>query len=97
VEVQSEIDWLLKNKVGRADIIISHNSPAGTHDRPDGVHDGYEALTSHIFRERPAYLFHGHQHVNKTTRVGNTLVVGVYGAAVFDLYSGKVVWTADEH
>jgi len=39
----------------------------------------------HIKRVQPRYFFHGHQHLNQVTMVGNTEVVGVYGEIVLDL------------
>lgn len=61
------------------DIFLSHNSPRGIHDREDEVHYGFEGLTTYISKENPAFVIHGHQHVNKETQVGDTQVIGVYG------------------
>jgi hypothetical protein len=40
------------------------------------------ALTDYIGRHSPRLLIHGHQHVNRETRVGGTRVVGVFGSMV---------------
>lgn len=47
------------------DIFISHNSPAGIHDRQDDVHYGFSGLNKYIVRAQPPLLVHGHQHVNQ--------------------------------
>lgn len=68
----------------KADILISHNSPKGIHDKPDLAHEGFWGLTSYIEKHQPRFAFHGHQHVNKKTSYGNTQVIGVYGGILFD-------------
>lgn len=67
------------------DIFISHNSPRGVHDRDDGVHTGFAALNSYIERAKPGLLLHGHQHLERETRVGETRVIGVYGWKAIEL------------
>ena len=61
------------------DILITHNSPRGIHDRDDGVHMGFDALTDYIHLHEPRLVIHGHQHVGRETVVGRTTVLGVYG------------------
>jgi len=61
------------------DIFISHNSPRRIHDREDEVHTGFSALNSYIDRAAPRLLLHGHQHVDKETQAGRTVVIGVFG------------------
>ena len=55
-----------------ADILISHNSPSGIHDRDDGVHLGFDGLNAYIAKARPRLGIHGHQHVSIETQVGDT-------------------------
>ena len=66
------------------DIFISHNSPRGVHDRDDGVHYGFEAFNDYIEKCKPKLFIHGHQHVNKETKIGDTKVIGVHGYKIFD-------------
>ncbi len=61
-----------------ADIFIAHNSPRGTHEIDDHVHQGFDGLKKYVEENRPKILFHGHQHVDKETQVENTRVIGVY-------------------
>ena len=77
---QSEVEHYLRS-FPAVDIFISHNSPAGIHERDNDVHQGFQAFTDYIDRTQPAYFIHGHQHVNKTTQRGNTTIIGVYGEA----------------
>ena len=67
------------------DVLISHNSPASYHERDDGPHQGFEAITEYIDLHTPALALHGHQHINAQTRRGTTLIAGVWGWAVFEL------------
>jgi Icc-related predicted phosphoesterase len=75
---QSEVEEYLAIFPG-TDIFISHNSPRGIHDRNDGIHTGFDGLTSYIARAKPKILVHGHHHVNKETTCGETQVIGVHG------------------
>jgi len=67
-----------------ADIIISHNSPNGIHDKPGLAHEGYYGLLDYIDKNNPKYCVHGHQHRCRLTKYENTYVVGVYGGIILD-------------
>lgn len=67
------------------DVFIAHNSPWGVHERDGDVHQGFQAFLDYIERVQPRYFFHGHQHVNETTRIGDTEVIGVYGELVIEI------------
>lgn len=73
------------------DVLISHNSPALYHERDHEIHQGFEALTEYIDRHAPTLVLHGHQHFNKQTRRGRTLIAGVWGCRVFELLIGKTI------
>ena len=75
---QSEVEEYLATFPG-TDIFLSHNSPRGFHDRNDGIHTGFDGLTSYIIRAKPKILVHGHLHVNKETKCDKTQVIGVHG------------------
>ena len=66
------------------DILITHNSPRGIHDREDGVHPGFDALTDYIHWAEPKLVIHGHQHQSRETKIGRTTVIGVYGHRVIE-------------
>ncbi|MEI6564624.1 MAG: metallophosphoesterase [bacterium] len=67
------------------DILISHNSPRGVHDREDGLHTGFDGLMNYIFEHKPLFLFHGHQHINRETMCDATRVICVYGWRVMEI------------
>ena len=67
------------------DIFIAHNSPRHVHDRNDDVHFGFDAFVTYIERTKPRLFLHGHQHVNRETRIGETTVIGVYGSRRLEL------------
>ena len=67
------------------DVFVAHNSPRGVHEKDDDIHQGFLAFGDYIERVQPRYFLHGHQHVDQTTTIGETKVVGVYGEAVLDL------------
>ena len=67
------------------DVFLAHNSPWDVHERDKDIHQGFEAFRNYIERVQPRYFFHGHQHVNETTVMGKTQVVGVYGETELDL------------
>lgn len=68
-----------------ADVLISHNSPAGYHERDRVTHQGFESLTEYVDRYAPALLLHGHQHLDVQTRRKGTLIAGVWGLRLFEL------------
>jgi Icc-related predicted phosphoesterase len=67
------------------DVVVSHNSPQGIHDREDEVHYGFEGLRLYMGRAKPNVLVHGHQGVDKETPVGDTRVIGVCGHKVIEI------------
>lgn len=70
------------------DILVSHNSPKGVHDKPDAAHEGFEGILEYIRANKPKYSLHGHQHKNVMTCLGTTKVIGVYGAIILDTVTG---------
>lgn len=74
----------LVERLPAAQVLVSHNSPLGVHDRDDEVHLGFAALHSYLRRSKPKLLLHGHHHVNQETRVGDTLVTGVWGSRIVE-------------
>ena len=79
---QGEVESLLA-AFPPVDVFVAHNSPRHVHDREDEVHLGFEAFAGYIRRVRPRLFFHGHQHINQETRIGETRVIGVYGQQKF--------------
>ena len=81
---QAEVESLLSS-FPAVDILLSHNSPRGIHDREDTVHQGFEGLNPYISRVRPKLVIHGHQHTQRESTVGETRVIGVYGYKVIEI------------
>ena len=67
------------------DILISHNSPRGIHDRNDGIHEGFDGLTNYILEHKPKFLFHGHQHYEQESLMEGTRVICVYGSKLMEI------------
>lgn len=79
-----EVDRLLAD-FPPVDVFVAHNSPRKIHDREDDVHLGFDAFAAYLERAKPKLFLHGHQHVNRETRVGETNIVGVFGFRRFAL------------
>lgn len=86
---QDQIKEMTSN-LPKADIIISHNSPFGIHDKNYDSHVGYKGLISYINKYSPLYCIHGHQHINKVTKHNDTHVVGVYGASILNTNTNDI-------
>jgi Icc-related predicted phosphoesterase len=67
------------------DVMVTHNSPAGVHERGDPAHIGFIGLRQYVFRARPAFLLHGHQHKEADSLLGETRIIGVCGFRIMDL------------
>ena len=81
---QDEVVRLLRS-FPRVDVFVAHNSPKGFHERDDDVHQGFEGFLDYIERTHPRYFIHGHQHLNLTTKIGETTLTGVYGEAIIEI------------
>lgn len=81
---QTEVSALLKS-FPPADVFITHNSPAGIHERDREVHQGFEAFLPYLDRTRPTLMIHGHQHLDLSTVRGSTTILGVYGETLVRL------------
>lgn len=85
---QEEAMGLCKH-LPKANILVSHNSPKGIHDKPDLAHEGFYGLLEYIHAYQPKYALHGHQHGLKRTQIGNTQVVCIFGGVIFDFETGS--------
>jgi uncharacterized protein len=83
---------LLFNKLfrGRAvDIVLTHASPRGVHDRDDLCHRGFKCFLWLIRAFKPRWLVHGHIHLYdlrdvRVSRVEETTVVNAFGHWILD-------------
>lgn len=94
IHEQEDIIELLEGSP-KVDIVISHNSPRGIHDKEDKAHVGYEGLLRYIEEKRPAFVFHGHQHKNIQTHYLDTRIIGFYGGHLFDTVTGETAWVLE--
>jgi len=75
------------------DILLTHASPAGIHDRDDPCHKGFKTFLLFMRLFKPRYLIHGHVHLYdinapKDARYWNTIVLNSYNHIVIDWESG---------
>ena len=55
--------WKLRKHKG-VDIVVTHAPPYGVGDGDNITHRGFEAFLDFIDKYHPAYLLHGHLHLN---------------------------------
>ncbi|MFW5693767.1 MAG: metallophosphoesterase [Alkalispirochaeta sp.] len=65
------------------DILLTHASPRGIHDKQDPCHLGFRSMLWFMRWFKPRYLLHGHIHLydlnaERTTRYRETEVINVY-------------------
>jgi Icc-related predicted phosphoesterase len=73
------------SKFPYVDILICHAPLLGITDKEDYARQGSEAIRRYIDAQQPKFVYHGHVHEKMGAMVGNTAVVSVYGADVFNL------------
>jgi Predicted phosphoesterases, related to the Icc protein len=80
------------NKIvhGRAaDIVLTHASPLGIHDRPDLCHRGFKCYLWLMRKFKPRWLIHGHIHLYdladvRITDYHETTVLNAFGHWIID-------------
>lgn len=83
---------LILNRIlyGRAvDIVLTHASPRGIHDRDDLCHRGFKCFLWLMRVFKPRWLVHGHIHLYdlrdvRITEYGSTTVVNAFGHWIID-------------
>ena len=69
---------------GGVDVIVTHAAPTGLGDRKDPAHQGFDCFLDLMEKQHPAFLVHGHVHMNydsdipRTMTFGQTTVVNAY-------------------
>ena len=66
----------------KVDIFLSHNSPTNINI---GTDEGFVGIYNYIITQKPKYVLHGHQHVNKETIINDTHIIGVFGSRLLTL------------
>ena len=78
-------------KAGGVDIVLSHAPARGLGDSDDPAHMGFESLRELLDEFHPAYLVHGHVHLNyapgkeRALAYGDTTIVNAYERYVLDI------------
>ena len=83
---------MLFNRIFRGrflDILLTHASPLGIHDKEDKCHRGFKSFLWFMRAFRPKYLIHGHIHLYdlsevRTTKFRDTLVINAYSHYLID-------------
>jgi Icc-related predicted phosphoesterase len=86
LEILKIIPSLIINRIFRGryvDILLTHASPNGIHDKEDKCHLGFKCFLWFMKAFRPRYLIHGHIHLYdlsdvRTTKYMDTLVINAY-------------------
>jgi Icc-related predicted phosphoesterase len=86
------VPGLILNRIryGRyLDILVTHASPAGVHDKPDPCHRGFSSFLWFMKRFRPRYLVHGHIHLYdlqdiRVSKYLDTTVINAYSHYILD-------------
>ena len=76
------------------DILVTHASPFGIHDKKDACHRGFKVFLIFMDIFKPKYLIHGHIHLydlnaNRRTRYKDTVVINAYDHCVIDTEETK--------
>ena len=71
------------------DILLTHASPRGIHDKEDKCHQGFRGFLWFMRVFKPRYLVHGHIHLYdlsevRTTRYCDTMVINAYSHYIID-------------
>ncbi|MDR2760183.1 MAG: metallophosphoesterase [Spirochaetaceae bacterium] len=91
-EIIKLIPALIINRIFRGrflDILLTHASPWGIHDKEDPCHRGFKAFLWFMRIFKPKYLIHGHIHLYdladlRTTRYKDTLVVNAFSHYIIE-------------
>jgi Icc-related predicted phosphoesterase len=97
MEILKLIPVLVFNRVFRGrfvDILLTHASPKGIHDKEDRCHWGFKAFLWFMRTFKPKYLIHGHIHLYslsdvRVTGYGETQVINAYSHYIIDTALGS--------
>jgi Icc-related predicted phosphoesterase len=97
LEIVKLIPALLFNRIFRGryvDILLTHASPRGIHDKEDKCHWGFKCFLWFMRTFKPRYLIHGHIHLYsltdvRLTRYEETTVINAYSHYILDIKEGK--------
>ena len=67
-----KMEWAIR-RAGGVDILLTHAPPRGYGDREDYAHRGFEAFLPFLDRHKPAYVVHGHVHMDYSYNIPRTV------------------------
>ena len=76
---------------GGVDLVLTHAAPRGYGDGEDYAHRGFQTFNRLLDRFKPAYLIHGHVHLNygpnlpRQHQYGDTVVLNAFGRYLLDI------------
>ncbi len=82
--------WLTLRRKKGFDILLTHAPAYGLGDGEDWAHTGFEVFRDLLDRWSPAYMVHGHTHLNYDPRLprlqeyGGTQIINAYERYVFE-------------
>jgi Icc-related predicted phosphoesterase len=83
------LQWQVKMRRRRIDLLITHSPPAGVGDDTDGPHRGFASFVWLVEVLRPRLLLHGHVHphgfVKPDRQLGETRIVNVVPHKVLEV------------
>jgi Icc-related predicted phosphoesterase len=96
-EMLKLIPGLIFNRIFRGrylDILLTHASPRGIHDKEDRCHQGFKCFLWFMRKFKPRYLIHGHIHLYdladiRVTKYNETTVINAYSHYVINTGEGK--------
>lgn len=71
-------------KNGGVDVVVTHAAPTGLGDRKDPAHQGFDCFRDLMDQHKPAFLVHGHVHMNydrdipRLMTYGDTTIINAY-------------------
>jgi hypothetical protein len=98
LEILRLVPALLFNRIFRGrylDILLTHASPKGIHDKSDRCHWGFKSFLWFMQKFKPKYLIHGHIHLYdladvRVTQYEKTQVINAYSQYVIDTAQGEL-------
>jgi Icc-related predicted phosphoesterase len=92
IRILKLIPALVFNRLFRGrflDILLTHASPRGIHDREDKCHQGFKCFLWFMRIFKPRFLVHGHIHLYdlsevRATKYCDTMVINAYSHYVLD-------------
>ena len=85
-----KLGWTIRRR-GGVDILVCHAPARGVGDEEGLAHRGFETFLRVMDRWRPAYMLHGHLHMEYThdfrreRAYGDTRVINCYGYCLLDM------------